>query len=38
MFTDVYDVMPPHLVEQQQELKNHLDQYGYNYALSKHIE
>jgi len=31
MFTDVYDVMPPHLIEQQRELSEHLqrnaDQY-----------
>lgn len=31
MFEDVYDTMPPHLVEQLNELKDHTTKYGKHY-------
>jgi len=34
VFTDVYDTVPPHLMEQQQELEKHLALYGKHYPLS----
>jgi len=33
LFADVYDVIPPHLQEQQAELQQHLDKYGSFYHL-----
>eukprot|EP00339_Tiarina_fusa_P018603 CAMPEP_0117025432 /NCGR_PEP_ID=MMETSP0472-20121206/18784_1 /TAXON_ID=693140 ORGANISM="Tiarina fusus, Strain LIS" /NCGR_SAMPLE_ID=MMETSP0472 /ASSEMBLY_ACC=CAM_ASM_000603 /LENGTH=375 /DNA_ID=CAMNT_0004732139 /DNA_START=141 /DNA_END=1268 /DNA_ORIENTATION=- len=36
MFTDVYDEKPLHLKEQEESLKRHLEQYGYNYPLDEH--
>ena len=31
LFTDVFDELPPHLQEQQAELKAHLQKYGSSY-------
>ena len=33
LFTDVYDQPPPHLVEQREQLKQHLAKHGEHYAL-----
>jgi len=38
MFTDVYDEIPPHLKEQEESLKEHLEQYGYSYPLSDYAQ
>ncbi|RKP18578.1 hypothetical protein ROZALSC1DRAFT_29749 [Rozella allomycis CSF55] len=37
VFTDVYDVLPPHLLEQQQKLKEHLEKYKDEYNLDDHL-
>lgn len=34
LFTDVYDTIPKHLLEQQKELADHLAKYGDHYQLS----
>lgn len=34
MFEDVYDVMPKSLMQQAEELKEHLNIYGGNYPIS----
>jgi 2-oxoisovalerate dehydrogenase E1 component alpha subunit len=36
LFTDVYDKMPTHLLEQQQALKEHLEAYKEQYNLSEY--
>jgi len=38
MFSDVYCEMPPHLLEQQEELQEHLNKYGHHYPLSNYIK
>lgn len=35
LFTDVYDEMPPHLVEQTKQLQDHLEKYGEHYNLDE---
>lgn len=37
LFTDVYDKLPHHLVDQQNELKAHLAKYGQNYNLAEFL-
>lgn len=34
LFTDVYDVVPPHLLEQERQLHEHLAEFGDKYGLS----
>ncbi|KAK6185343.1 hypothetical protein SNE40_007597 [Patella caerulea] len=36
MFEDVYDVLPKHLENQLEEMKNHVKQYKENYPLEHH--
>src|SRR5687768_10135304 len=36
MWTDVYDELPPHLVEQKEELQTHLAKYAEHYPLDQH--
>ena len=36
MFSDVYDKMPPNLKEQQEELRQHLNQYGQHYPIQQY--
>jgi 2-oxoisovalerate dehydrogenase E1 component alpha subunit len=36
MFTDVYDDIPPHLKEQQEELLEHLKKYPNDYPTENH--
>jgi len=38
LFTDVYDQLPPHLKEQQEELRAHLAKYPNDYPVSLHAE
>lgn len=35
MFTDVYAELPPHLIQQREELRAHLAEYGEYYPLSR---
>ena len=37
MFVDVYDQVPSHIAEQQQECKEHMDHYGQHYPLDKFL-
>jgi len=36
LFTDVYDQLTPNLIEQKQELEEHLKKYGEHYPLDQH--
>lgn len=36
LFTDVYDIVPPHLEEQRNELKQHLQKYREKYDLGSY--
>lgn len=36
LFTEVYDSLPPHLVEQQAELKRLMEKYPTHYDTSAH--
>lgn len=37
LFDDVYDRLPAHLIEQKEELRQHLAEYGHKYEfLNKH--
>ena len=36
LFDDVYEVLPPHLLEQKENLKVHLEKYGDNYNLDQY--
>ena len=35
LFTDVYDQLPAHLVEQREQLQQHLAKHGDQYALEE---
>lgn len=35
LFEDVYDELTPNLIEQREELKKHLEEYGEHYNLDK---
>ena len=36
LFNDVYDVIPPHILEQRQQLKDHLKLHGKEYGLEQY--
>jgi hypothetical protein len=36
LFTDVYDTPPPNLIEQRQELYDHLAKYPHDYPMDLH--
>lgn len=38
LFKDVYEELPPHLLEQQKELKAHLAKYPDEYNLEKFVD
>ena len=39
VFDDVYDKLPQHLIDQREELREHLDKYGHKYDfLDKHLK
>jgi 2-oxoisovalerate dehydrogenase E1 component alpha subunit len=37
LFQDVYDVLPKHLIEQQQEWNDHMAKYGEHYGLEEFV-
>jgi 2-oxoisovalerate dehydrogenase E1 component alpha subunit len=38
LFSDVYDEIPPHLLEQKKELEEHLSKYPENYSIDQYQE
>jgi len=38
LFSDVYDELPPHLIEQREQLKQHLAKYGEHYPLDQYSQ